>query len=67
VSPELVWQDAALGFTLALSTPDADPWFVRVGDYPGVGLQLAADRQVLLPVGGAVSRELRALVLDAGS
>jgi hypothetical protein len=66
VTPRLVWQDSALGFMLVLSTPDDDPWFVRVDDYPGVGLQLAATEPVVLPAGGSLTRELRALVLDDG-
>jgi len=64
VTPWLVWQDAGLGFTLVLRSPDLDPWFVRIGDYPGVGLQLAAAHPVVLPVRGSLTRELRALVLD---
>ncbi len=66
VAPWLAWTDHA--FTLVLSAADAgtraDPWFVRVGDYPGVGSQLAARNPVTLDIGGAVTRGLRALVAD---
>jgi hypothetical protein len=64
VTPRLLWQDPVLRFTLVLSTTDSDPWFVRLHDYPGVGLQLAGSRPVVLPVGGSLTRELQALVLD---
>lgn len=47
----LAWTDGE--FTLALTGTDAetraDPWFVRVDDYPGVGSQLAGMRAVRLP------------------
>lgn len=42
----------------------ADPWFVRVGDYPGVGSQLAALDPLALPAGGATTRGLRTLLAD---
>lgn len=64
----LVWSDRRAGFTLALVGTDAatraDPWFVRVGEYPGVGWQLAAREPLVLPPGGAVTRRFRALVAD---
>ncbi|MFC7343549.1 PmoA family protein [Saccharopolyspora griseoalba] len=66
VAPWLAWTDR--DFTLALTGIDeatrADPWFVRVDDYPGVGSQLAAVRPVALPAGGALTRGLRVLIAD---
>lgn len=68
VAPWLVWTDREAGFTLALTGADdatrADPWFVRVAEYPGVGSQLAARDPLELPPGGALGRGLRALVAD---
>ncbi len=50
-------------WTLAFVQPDdADPWFVRVVEYPGVGPALAWDRP--LPVDTAVTRRVVTLVLD---
>jgi hypothetical protein len=68
-APWLQWTEHGAGpFTLALAGADtatrADPWFVRVGGYPGIGSQLAAERPVPVPVGGAVARGLRVLVAD---
>jgi methane monooxygenase PmoA-like len=42
----------------------ADPWFVRVGDYPGVGSALAFDRPIVLDPGARISRSLSVSVLD---
>jgi hypothetical protein len=68
VAPWLAWADRASGFTLVFTGADeatrADPWFVRVGDYPGIGSQLAARDPLTLPTGGAATRGLRALVAD---
>ncbi|SNS26097.1 Methane oxygenase PmoA [Geodermatophilus saharensis] len=68
VAPWLAWRDPGAGFTLALTGTDAatraDPWFVRVRDYPGVGWQLAARRPLVLPPGETVTRGFRALVVD---
>lgn len=66
VAPWLAWTDPT--FTLVLAPADdatrADPWFVRLADYPGVGLQLAARRPLHLPPAHGVTRGLRALVAD---
>jgi hypothetical protein len=66
VAPWLAWTDHT--FTLVLATAAdatrADPWFVRVADYPGVGLQLAVRRPVHLSPGHGLTRGLRALVAD---
>ncbi|MBM7808937.1 hypothetical protein JOD57_004774 [Geodermatophilus bullaregiensis] len=68
VAPWLAWTDRAAGFTVALAGADdatrADPWFVRVGDYPGIGSQLAARHPLVLSPGGTVTRGFRALVAD---
>ena len=42
----------------------ADPWFVRVADYPGLGSQLAAEHPVRLAPGTSTTRSFRALVAD---
>jgi hypothetical protein len=64
----LLWRDPGAGYALAVTGTDAttraDPWFVRVTDYPGIGSQLAAHEPVRLPPGGAVTRGWRALVAD---
>ena len=65
VDPWLVWTDRGSGFTLAFTTTAGDdPWFVRVQDYPGVGLQLAARDPVPVPPGAVVTRGMRVLVAD---
>jgi hypothetical protein len=56
------------GYTLVFLPGDAgaaaDPWFVRVADYPGVGSALAYTRPVELAPGAALSRSFRVLVAD---
>jgi hypothetical protein len=42
----------------------ADPWFVRVEGYPGIGSQLAAVEPVPVDPGGTVTRGWRVLVAD---
>jgi hypothetical protein len=68
VAPSLAWFDPGCGFTLVFAGTDessrADPWFVRVEDYPGVGLQLAAHDPVTLGAGGSVTRGLCTLIDD---
>lgn len=68
VAPWLAWVDEDRGFTLVLAGADettrTDPWFARVEDYSGVGSQMAAREPVTLPVGGSVTRGLRALLVD---
>ena len=55
-------------FTLVFAPADAatraDLWFVRVGDYPGVGSQLAGHAPVVLAPGAALTRGLRTLIAD---
>jgi hypothetical protein len=64
----LAWVDRPAGFTLVFTGTNqatrADPWFVRVEEYPGVGSQLAAGDALTLPSGGAVTRGLRTLLAD---
>lgn len=64
----LAWADRAAGFTLVFTGTNqatrADPWFVRVEEYPGVGSQLAARDSLTLPPGGAATRGLRTLLAD---
>lgn len=68
-APWLVWTEHGSDpFALALAGADdatrADPWFVRVEGYPGLGSQLAAEHPVAVPAGGVVARGLRVLVAD---
>lgn len=64
----LTWTDPARGVALAVAGTDdatrADPWFVRVADYPGIGSQLAGTDPLVLPPGRSTTRGLRALVAD---
>ncbi len=41
-----------------------DPWFVRIGSYPGVGAALAWRRPLPVPAGGAVRRRVLTVVAD---
>ncbi|WP_324649392.1 DUF6807 family protein [Georgenia sp. H159] len=69
-APWLAWSARADGgdFTIALAPDDdvtaADPWFVRVAGYPGIGSALAWDSPVVVPAGGSVTRSVRAVVAD---
>ena len=54
----------SLVFAPADAATRADPWFVRVSDYPGVGSQLAAPAPLVLAPGAALTRGLRTLVAD---
>lgn len=51
-------------FTLVLRSDDGDPWFVRVGIYPGAGAALAWDAPLPLAPGADVRRTLRVAVAD---
>lgn len=42
----------------------ADPWFVRTGDYAGVGSCLAWERPLLVPSGEVLSRRIITVVAD---
>lgn len=59
---------AGAPYTLVLAGADestrADPWFVRVADYPGVGSSLAPVDALRLASGAAISRHLRVVVAD---
>ena len=69
VSPWVAYRtDGPAAWTVALAGRDdatrADPWFVRVADYPGLGSQLAAEQPVRLAPAAAATRSFRALVAD---
>jgi hypothetical protein len=51
-------------FTRTDRTTPFDPWFVRVAENPGVGVQMAARDPVMLSAGGSVTRGLRVLLAD---
>ena len=50
--------------SLVLAADDADPWFVRVGGYPGIGRSLAWSRPVRTSRERPVRRQLLAAVVD---
>jgi hypothetical protein len=60
--------DRALGFTLVFTRTERevplDPWFVRVAEYPGVGVQVAARDPLTLTAGEGMTRGLRVLLAD---
>jgi hypothetical protein len=64
----LAWADHSAGFTLVFTRTDRttplDPWFVRVAEYPGVGLQVAERVPLTLGAGDGVTRGLRVLLAD---
>ncbi|WP_020098537.1 DUF6807 family protein [Microbacterium sp. 11MF] len=70
VAPWLAWSaEFPTGTaTVAMAPLDqdsaADPWFVRVAGYPGIGAALAWDRAVELAPGIPVTRSYRLLVAD---
>lgn len=76
IAPWLAWSAAFAGptggapaeATVALAAADevsaADPWFVRVVGYPGIGAALAWDRAVAASPGAPVRRAYRLLVAD---
>jgi predicted dehydrogenase len=72
VAPWIAWtgrdSDGDGAFTLVIAPGDeaaaADPWFVRMADYPGLGSALAWDHPVTLGPADNTTRCLRALVVD---
>ncbi|WJM16233.1 DUF6807 family protein [Microbacterium arborescens] len=76
IAPWLAWSAAFAGptggapaeATVALAAADevsaADPWFVRVAGYPGIGAALAWDRAVAASPDAPVRRAYRLLVAD---
>ncbi|KQO97047.1 DUF6807 family protein [Leifsonia sp. Leaf264] len=70
VAPWIAWSAAFADgtATVALAGADevtrADPWFVRVADYPGIGSALAWDAEVVLQPGEFVARSFRGLIAD---
>lgn len=69
-APWLAWSASVPGgeVTVALAGADAttaaDPWFVRVTGYPGIGSALAWDRAVVTTPADPVRRSFRGLVAD---
>ncbi|MFD5899455.1 PmoA family protein [Streptomyces sp. NPDC060366] len=59
---------AGQGWTLVFVGGDEetrrDPWFVRTGQYPGVGSSLAWERRLPLAAGAALSRRIVTVVAD---
>lgn len=59
---------AGTGWTLVFAGGDEetrrDPWFVRTGQYPGVGSSLAWERRLPLAGGAALSRRIVTVVAD---
>ncbi|GLZ13399.1 oxidoreductase [Actinomadura sp. NBRC 104425] len=53
-----------LAFLPADAATAADPWFVRVAEYPGVGSSLAWERSLQVPPGGSVARRIVTVVAD---
>jgi predicted dehydrogenase len=75
LAPWLAWSaDFAAGpgisgpATIVIAAPDAaaaaEPWFVRVRDYPGVGSALAWDRPATLAPGAALRRRFEVAIAD---
>ena len=75
LAPWLAWSaDFAAGpgtsgpATIVIAAPDAaaaaDPWFVRVHSYPGVGSALAWDRPTTLAPGAALRRRFEVAIAD---
>ena len=68
LSEWLAWADRAAGFTLVFARAEGgapvDPWFVRVGEYRGVGVQVAAREPLTLAAGDGLTRGLRVLLAD---
>ncbi|MFT4044756.1 MAG: PmoA family protein [Gordonia sp. (in: high G+C Gram-positive bacteria)] len=62
----LEWDDTTAGFALRFETDESarDPWFVRLADYPGVGLALASPAALHLPVGETVCRSVTVTIAD---
>ncbi|AQU69788.1 DUF6807 family protein [Streptomyces niveus] len=59
---------AGQGWTLVFAGGDEetrrDPWFVRTGQYPGVGSSLARERRLPLAAGAGLSRRIVTVVAD---
>ncbi|MFC8828623.1 PmoA family protein [Streptomyces sp. NPDC057137] len=60
----LAGRDWTLVFAGADERTRRDPWFVRTGQYPGVGSSLAWERRLPLAAGAVVSRRFRTVVAD---
>ena len=75
VAPWIAWSaDFAAGpgldgpATIVIAAPEAaktaEPWFVRVRNYPGIGSALAWDSTTVLPPGVALSRRFDVAIAD---
>jgi hypothetical protein len=75
LAPWLAWSaDFAAGpgstgpATIVIAAPDsvaaAEPWFVRVSGYPGVGSALAWDQPAILKPGAELSRRFDVTIFD---
>lgn len=60
----LAGRDWTLVFAGADEQTRRDPWFVRTGQYPGVGSSLAWERRLPLAAGAGVSRRILTVVAD---
>ncbi|MER7107581.1 PmoA family protein [Streptomyces sp. NPDC000229] len=60
----LTGRDWTLVFAGATEETRKDPWFVRTGEYPGVGSSLAWERRLALPAGATVVRRVVTVVAD---
>ncbi|MEU2182006.1 PmoA family protein [Streptomyces thermolilacinus] len=57
-------RDWTLVFAGATDDTRRDPWFVRTGEYPGVGSSLAWAARLPVPAGGTVVRRVVTVVAD---
>jgi len=68
VSPWLTWTGdfpaGAASLVFAAPAEAADPWFVRLSGYPGVGSALAWDRPVILAAGESARRSFTVWIAD---
>ncbi|MEV7867021.1 PmoA family protein [Streptomyces sp. NPDC088124] len=60
----LAGREWTLVFAGANEETRQDPWFVRTGQYPGVGSALAWGRRLPLAAGGSLSRRIVTVVAD---
>ncbi|MFE1297535.1 PmoA family protein [Streptomyces sp. NPDC058733] len=60
----LAGSDWTLVFAGATDATRRDPWFVRAGEYPGVGSSLASAERLAVPAGDTVVRRIVTVVAD---
>ncbi|HKU31695.1 MAG TPA: DUF6807 family protein [Arthrobacter sp.] len=67
-APWLAWtaefRDGPASLVFQAPPEAADPWFVRLSDYPGVGSALAWDSAIELAAGESVARSFSAWIVD---